>query len=93
MRHPRATAHPIGPLAIAMVEAALGALLVPVSGGAETPGAARVTTRETAVRVAAVAAATQEEGLVTEAAGPDPQDLHGPLGPAMSGRHWSSRSA
>jgi len=85
MRHPHVAPGTVGALPVAMVEAALGALLVPVSGGAETAGAARLAAGTTAVGLAAIARAAQEEGLAAEAAGPDPQNIHGPLGPEMSG--------
>ena len=85
MRHARAAPGAVGPLAVAVIEAALRALLVPLAGGAETPGAALPATRQAAVDVAAIARGTEEEGLPAQAAGPHPEDLHGPTGPEMSG--------
>jgi hypothetical protein len=90
MRHARAAPDPVGPLAVAVVEAAFGALLVPPPGGAETPGSAFPAARGAAVGVAAITRVAEEEGLPAEAAGPHQEDLHGPAGPEMSGGQWTS---
>ena len=70
MRHAGATAQAVGALPIAMVEAALGALLVPSARGAETAGAPFPPTGQTAIDVATIAGRTEEEGLPAQAAGP-----------------------
>jgi len=49
MRHARRAPRPVGPLAIAVIEAALGALLVAPAGGTETAGAPFPATRRAAV--------------------------------------------
>jgi hypothetical protein len=90
MRHTGAAPGAVGPLAVAVIEAALRALLVPLAGGAETPGAALPATRQAAVDVAAIARGTEEEGLPAQAAGPHQEDLHGPTGPEMSG--WAGQT-
>ena len=81
MRHAGSAPGPIGPLAIAMVEAPLGALLVALAGGANTPGAPFAATRRAAIDVAAITGETEEEGLPAEAARPHQEDRHGPAGP------------
>ena len=81
MRHAGATAQAIRALPIAMIEAALGALLMPSARGAKTAGAAFQPTRETTVDVTAIAGGTQEEGLPAQEAGPHQEDRHGPAGP------------
>jgi hypothetical protein len=90
MRHAGSTPSPIGPLAIAVIEPAFRALLVPLPGGAETAGAAFAAARETAVDVAAITGGTEEEGLPAQAARPHQEDLHGPAGPEGSGGQWTS---
>ena len=81
MRHAGSAPGPIDPLAIAMVEAPLGALLVALAGGANTPGAPFAATRRAAIDVAAITGETEEEGLPAEAARPHQEDRHGPAGP------------
>jgi len=54
MRHARLAPGPVGPLAVAMIEAPLGALLVAAAGGAETAGAPFPAARGAAVGVAAI---------------------------------------
>ena len=90
MRHAGATAGAIGALPIAVVEAALGALLVPSARGAERASAAFPPTRETAIGVAAITREAQEEGLLTKAARPHQEDGHGPAGPERSGGQWTN---
>lgn len=89
MRHAGSAPGSVGALAIAMVEAPLGALLVAPTRGAETAGPPCPPTREAAVHVAAITRGTEEEGLPAEAAGPHQEDLHGPAGPEMSGGQWT----
>ena len=86
MRHAGATAGAVGPLVIAVVEAPFEALLMAASGGAETAGAACVAPRRATVGVAPIAGATKDEGLPAPPAGPQAEDLHGPVGPEMTGR-------
>ena len=90
MRHAGATAGAVGALPIAVVEAALGALLVSPPRRAETPSPAFPPTRETAIDMAAITRGTQEEGLPTKAAGPHQEDGHGPAGPERSGGQWTN---
>ena len=90
MRHAGTTAGAVGPLAIAVIEPAFRALLVPLARGAQTADAAGPPTREATVDVAPIAGGTQEEGLPTPAAGPHQEDLHGPAGPEMSGGGWTN---
>ena len=89
MRHAPAAPRPIGPLAIPVIEAPLGALLVAPAGGAERPGAAFPPTREAAIDVAAITGGAEKEGLPAEAARPHQEDLHGPAGPERSGGQWT----
>jgi len=89
MRHAGLTPGPVSPLAIAMVEAPLGALLVAPAGRAETPGPAFPATREATVSVAPIARWTEKEGMPAEAAGPHQEDRHGPAGPERSGGQWT----
>lgn len=84
-RQARSTPGSVGPLAIAVIKAPLGALLVAPAGRAESAGAAFPPTREAAVGMAPITRGTEEEGLLTEAAGPHQEDLHGPAGPEISG--------
>ena len=90
MRHASAAAHAVGPLMIAVIEAPLGALLMAAPGGAQTADAAGVPTRQAAVDVASITGATEDEGLPAPLAGPQTKDLHGPVGPEMAGRRWTS---
>jgi hypothetical protein len=90
MRHAGPAPNPIGPLAIAVIEAPLGALLVPLPGGAQTAGAPFAATREAAIDVAAITGGTEKEGLPAEAARPHQEDLHGPAGPEGFGGQWTS---
>jgi len=90
MRHAGATAQAIGALPIAMVQPALGALLVPSPRRAEAAGPAGPPTREAAIGVAAIAGGTQEEGLPAPPARPHEEGRHGPAGPERSGGQWTS---
>lgn len=90
MRHAGSAPNPIGPLAIAMVEPAFRALLVPLARGAETASAAFPPTREAAIDVAAIAGGTEEEGLPAQAARPHQEDRHSPAGPEGFGGQWTS---
>ena len=85
MRHAQSAPRPIGPLAIAVIEPAFRALLVPLPGGANTPGPPFAATRRAAVDVAAIAGMAEEEGLPAQAARPHQEDLHGPAGPEIAG--------
>jgi len=90
MRHAGAAPSPVGPLPIAVIEAPLGALLMATPGGAETPRAPGAPTRQAAVGVAPITGATEDKGLPAPPAGPQAEDLHGPVGPEMAGRLWTS---
>ena len=90
MRHAGATPRAVGALPIAMVQPALGALLMAPPRHAETASAAFPPTRETARAMAAITRGTQEEGLPAEAAGSHQEDRHGPAGPAGSGGQWTN---
>ncbi len=86
MRHASATPGPVGPLPIAVIEAAFRTLLVATPSRAETAGATFPATREATVHVAPITRWTEEEGPPTESASPHQEDLHGPVGPERVGR-------
>ena len=90
MRHARLAAGPVGPLPVAVVQPAFGALLVPAARGAETPGAPLPAARETTVGVPAITRAAEEERPPAEPAGPHEEALHGPAGPEMAGGRWTT---
>ncbi len=77
MRHAGSAPGPIGSLAIAMVEAALEALLVPLPGSPEAPDPARLAAPRGAVGVAPIARHADEEGPPAPAADPPPEDGFG----------------
>lgn len=90
MRHARPATGALGPLPVAVIEAPLGALLMPPTRGTEPPGPTLAATRSAAVGVPAITGLAEEEGPPAEPAGPHPEDLHGPAGPEMSGGQWTS---
>ena len=90
MRHAGAAPRPVGPLPIAVIETALRTLLVATPGGAEAPRPPGVSARKTAVGMAPITGPTEDEGLPAPLAGPQAEDLHGPVGPEMAGRRWTS---
>jgi len=90
MRHAGAAPSPIGPLPIAVIETACRTLLMATPGSAEAAGAACAATRRAAVGVAPITGPTEDEGLPAPPAGPQAEDLHGPVGPEMAGRRWTS---
>jgi len=90
MRHAHRAPRSVGPLAIAVVEPAFGALLMAPARGAETASAPFLAARRTAVGVPTITRTAEEERPPAEPAGPHPEDLHGPAGPEMSGGQWTT---
>jgi hypothetical protein len=84
MRHAGPAAGPVGALAIAMIEATLGALLMASPGGAKGAGAPGSPTWGTAVGMPPIAGGTEDEGLPAPPAGPAPEARHGLVGPERS---------
>ncbi len=89
LRLARAAPGPVGALSIAMIKATFRALLVALARSPETPEASSVSTRRAAVGVAPTTGATEAEQLAAPPASPQPEDLHGPMGPEMAGRRWT----
>jgi hypothetical protein len=92
MRHAGPAAGAVGALVIPVIEAALGALLVAAPRRAETPDTARGSARRAAIGLTAITALADTEGLPAPAADPETEDLHGPTGPEISGRQWTTRA-
>ena len=84
MRHADPAAGPVGALAIAMIEATLGAQLMASPGGTEGVGAPGPPTGEATVRMPPIAGGTEDKGLPAPPAGPAPEALHGLGGPERS---------
>ena len=84
MRHADSAAGPVGALAIAMIEATLGALLMAAPGGANGARASGPPAGEATVGLPPIAGGTEDEGLPAPPTGPAPEARHGPAGPAGS---------
>ena len=69
----------------AVVQATLGAVLVPLAGGSETPGPAGLAAQQAAVGVGLIAGPTDEEEPLTPAAGACAKERHGRAGPERTG--------
>ena len=84
IRHARSQPFPVVPLAIAVIEPSLGALLVSRSGLSSPAGIALPATGLAAVSVPSIAGTADEERPVAVPASPDPEwRLHAPRPPGI----------